>query len=76
MGTLIPPARGRGQGQLLMPRRAVWAATPASDALYLNTEGASAAHTLYERLGWQTINTGHHEDIDVSMMRTSLRRSA
>jgi hypothetical protein len=36
------------------------------DALYLYTERLSAAQALYERLGWQTISTGHYEDIFVA----------
>ena len=73
---VIPEARGRGQGERLTQRCEVWAASLGHDALYLYTERLSAAQALYERLGWQTINTGHYEDIDVSLMRTSLRRSA
>jgi GNAT superfamily N-acetyltransferase len=70
---VIPAARGRGHGERLTRRCEAWAATLGHDALYLYTERRSAAQALYERLGWRTINTGHHEDIDVSLMRTSLR---
>jgi len=73
---VIPAARGRGHGERLTRRCEAWAATLGHDALYLYTEHGSAAQALYERLGWQTISTGHYEDIDVSLMRTSLRRSA
>jgi GNAT superfamily N-acetyltransferase len=73
---VIPGARGRGHGERLTRRCEASAATLAHDALYLYSERGSAAEALYERLGWQTINTGRHEDIDVSLMRTSVRRSA
>jgi GNAT superfamily N-acetyltransferase len=73
---VIPRARGRGHGERLTRRCEAWAATLGHDALYLYSERGSAAEALYERLGWQTINTGRHEDIDISLMRTSVRRSA
>jgi GNAT superfamily N-acetyltransferase len=73
---VIPGARGRGHGERLTRRCEAWAATLGHDALYLYSERGSTAEALYERLGWQTINTGRHEDIDVTVMRTSLRRSA
>ena len=73
---VIPRARGRGHGERLTRRCEAWAATLGHDALYLYSERGSAAEALYERLGWQTINTGRHEDIDVSLMRASLPRSA
>jgi GNAT superfamily N-acetyltransferase len=73
---VIPAARGRGHGERLTRRCEAWAATLGHAALYLYTERGSAAQALYERLGWQTINTGRHEDIDVSLMRASLPRSA
>jgi GNAT superfamily N-acetyltransferase len=73
---VILAARGRGHGERLTRRCEAWAATLGHDALYLYTERGSAARALYERLGWQTISTGHYEDIFVSLMRTSLRRSA
>jgi len=73
---VIPAARGREHGERLTRRCEAWAATLGHDALYLYTEHGSAAQALYERLGWQTISTGHYEDIFVSLMRTSLRRSA
>jgi GNAT superfamily N-acetyltransferase len=73
---VIRAARGRGHGERLTRRCEAWAATLGHDALYLYTERGSAAQALYQRLGWQTIDTGKYEDIDVSVMRTGLRRTA
>src|ERR1700722_7276267 len=73
---VITGARGRGHGERLTRRCEGWAATLGHDALYLYTERGSAAEALYERLGWGTLNTRPQEDIDASLMRTSLRRSA
>jgi GNAT superfamily N-acetyltransferase len=67
---VIPQARRRGVGSLLIRRCEAWAASLGHQALYLYTERGSAAQALYERRGWQTIHVGHYESIDVTVMRT------
>ena len=70
---VIPPARRRGVGGLLVRRCEAWAASLGHQALYLYTERGSAAQALYQHHGWQTIHVGHYEDIGVTVMRTLLR---
>ncbi len=67
------PARREGIGTLLVRRCEAWAATLGHRDLYLYTERDSPAQALYASLGWQAIGTGHYEEIDVTVMRTSLR---
>jgi GNAT superfamily N-acetyltransferase len=69
---VIPQARGRGYGQLLVRRCEAWARSLGHDALYLYTQRDSAAEALYRRLDWQTMHIGRYEDIDVTVMRTGL----
>ena len=70
---VIPQARRRGVGGLLVRRCESWAASLGHRALYLYTERGSEAQALYERHGWQTIHVGHYEGTDVTVMRTLLR---
>ena len=70
---VIPQARRRGVGGLLVRRCESWAASLGHRALYLYTERGSGAQALYERHGWQTIHVGHYEGTDVTVMRTLLR---
>lgn len=69
---VVEAARGRGIGQLLTRRAEAWAGALGHRSLYLYTERGSAAQALYARLGWQTIDTGHYEDIDVTLMRADV----
>ena len=69
---VIPSARRRGYGELLVRRCQDWASSLGFGALHLFTERSSAAQALYTRLGWQAIHGGHDEGIDVTVMRTSL----
>ena len=70
---VIPPARRRGVGGLLVQRCEAWAASLGHEILYLYTERGSAAQALYERLGWQAVHAGCYEGIDVTVMRAFLR---
>jgi GNAT superfamily N-acetyltransferase len=70
---VIPPARRRGVGGLLVRRCETWAESLGHRALYLYTERGSGAQALYERHGWQTIHAGRYEGIYVTMMRIFLR---
>jgi GNAT superfamily N-acetyltransferase len=70
---VIPPARRRGVGGLLVRRCEAWAASLGHEILYLYTERGSAAQALYERLGWQAVHAGRYEGIDVTVMRAFLR---
>ena len=73
---VIPHARRRGVGGLLVRRCESWAASLGHQALYLYTERGSGAQALYERHAWQTIHVGRYEGIDVTVMRTVLRPAA
>ena len=70
---VIPSARRRGIGGLLVRRCEAWAASLGHRVLYLYTERGSGAQALYERLAWRAIHVGHYDGIDVTVMRTSLR---
>lgn len=69
---VIPSARRQGIGAVLVRRCETWAASLGYKALYLYTEQHSDAESLYERLGWRSIQTAHYEGIDVTIMRASL----
>jgi GNAT superfamily N-acetyltransferase len=73
---VIPPARRRGVGGLLVQRCEAWAASLGHEILYLYTERGSAAQALYERLGWQAMHAGCYEGIDVTVMRAFLRSAS
>jgi GNAT superfamily N-acetyltransferase len=69
---VIPAARRRGLGELLVRRCQAWASSLGFDALHLYTERSSAARALYERMDWQVIHQAHYEGIDATVMRTFL----
>jgi GNAT superfamily N-acetyltransferase len=69
---VIPAARRQGIGAILVSRCQAWAASLGHRSLYLYTERASGAESLYERLGWQRLESGHYEGIAVTVMRTLL----
>lgn len=69
---VIPSARRQGVGGILVRRCEAWAASLGYQVVYLYTERGSGAQALYERLGWQTMHTGHYDGIAVTVMRISL----
>jgi GNAT superfamily N-acetyltransferase len=69
---VIPSARRQGVGGILVRRCEAWAASLGHQVMYLYTERGSGAQALYERLGWQTMHTGHYDGIAVTVMRISL----
>lgn len=69
---VVPSARRHGIGGVLVRRCEQWAASLGFDRLYLYTERESAAHALYDRLGWQAIDVGRYEGINVVVMRTNV----
>jgi GNAT superfamily N-acetyltransferase len=71
-----PSARCQGHGQLLTRRCEEWAGSLGHDVLYLFTRRNSPAQALYENIGWQVVNVGRYEDIDVTVMRTDLCNAA
>jgi len=66
---VIPPARRRGVGGLLVRRCEAWAASLGHQAVYLYTERGSGGQALYRRLGWQAVHDGRYEGLDVTVMR-------
>jgi GNAT superfamily N-acetyltransferase len=73
---VIPAARRRGIGGLLVRRCEAWAATLGHEVLYLYTERHSGAQALYQRLGWQARHAGRYEGMDVTVMRAFSRPAA
>ena len=69
---VIPSARRKGVGGLLVRRSEAWAASLGHEAVYLYTERGSAAQALYERLGWRAIRAASYDGIAVTVMRASL----
>jgi len=69
---VIPSARRKGVGGLLVRRSEAWAASLGHEAVYLYTERGSAAQALYERLGWRAIDAARYDGIAVTVMRASL----
>jgi GNAT superfamily N-acetyltransferase len=70
---VAPSERRRGVGGVLVRRCEAWAASLGHHVLYLYTERRSGAQSLYERLGWQAIDAGYYDGIDVTVMRTFLQ---
>ena len=66
---VVPAARRRGIGGLLVRRCEAWAASLGHQSLYLYTERSSGAQALYERLGWQEIHADRYDGIAVTVMR-------
>jgi len=66
---VIPPARRRGVGSLLVRRCEAWAASLGHQAVYLYTERGSGGQALYRRLGWRAVHDGRYEGLDVTVMR-------
>src|SRR5258708_11083187 len=60
------PARRRGYRSPLMSRCETWAAALGHDALYLYTEGGSAADQLYLRPAWQLFPHAHYHALSPS----------
>lgn len=72
-GLYVPPAaRRQGHGERLTRRIEAWAAALGHESLYLYTERGSAAQSLYERLGWQSIDVARYDGIDATVMRIGL----
>jgi GNAT superfamily N-acetyltransferase len=69
---VVPSQRRRGIGGILVRRCEAWAASLGHQVLYLYTERDSGAQALYKRLGWQTIDTGYYDGIDVTVMRSHM----
>jgi GNAT superfamily N-acetyltransferase len=73
-GLFVPgPARRRGVGALLTRRCEAWAGALGHADLYLYAERGSAAQALYTGLGWQVIDVGRYDGLDVAVMRTAIR---
>jgi len=69
---VAPAARRQGHGERLVRRIEAWAAALGHESLYLYTERGSAAQSLYQRLGWQSIDAARYDGIDATVMRTGL----
>lgn len=69
---VVPGARRRGLGRILVRRCEEWAASLGYPSLYLYTEHGSGAHALYRGLGWLDIHRGRYDGIDAAVMRTDL----
>jgi GNAT superfamily N-acetyltransferase len=69
---VAPAARRQGHRERLVRRVEAWAAALGHESLYLYTERGSAAQSLYERLGWQSIDVARYDGIDATVMRTGL----
>lgn len=70
---VVPAARRRGLGGLLVRRCEEWAASLGHAELYLYTEAGSAAHDLYRDLSWRDIHAGRYENVSITIMKTDLR---
>ena len=69
---VIPSARRKGVGGLLVRRCEAWAASLGHKALYLYTERGSGAQALYECLGWRAVHAGRYDGIAITVMRATL----
>lgn len=69
---VAPAARRQGHGERLTRRIEAWAAALGHKSLYLYTERGSAAQSLYERLGWQSIHVARYDGVDATVMRIGL----
>lgn len=70
---VVPAARRRGLGSLLVRRCEEWAASLGHAELYLYAEAGSAAHDLYRDLSWQDIHEGHYDGSRITIMQTDVR---